>query len=340
MRKHCFGLMVSLLISGVIAAGAGICMKANLPEEYAYYQSHNAVALPFVLMADGNFLTILEAERSAIMAEPETTPVDATSEAVLDTEPSAESTEAATELWTAQTTEATSEPTVAENKESETQEGVADSTEPPNEPDTTEATQAPTEPVVLVDESYFDDTLFIGDSRMCGLRDFARMGHADYFCDVGMTVFNLWERNATDYDYGTKKLTGLLNMISYGKIYIALGINEAGYPMKNFETEYEKLIQTIRQAQPDAIIILQSVMAVTEGYADGRSYFLPEHLAQMNAYIASFADNETIFYIDVNEAVADENGFLLTDLTNDGCHLYAKKVAVWADWLRSKVPQM
>ena len=91
--------------------------------------------------------------------------------------------------------------------------------------------------------------------------------------------------------------------------------------------------------QSDAIIILQSVMAVTEEYADGRSYFAPDYLAQMNEYIASFADNETIFYLDVNEALANEEGYLLGDLTLDGCHLLAKKVPVWAEWLKLNVPK-
>ena len=326
MKKHYFGLLASLVISGVLVAGAGIFLKVNLPEDYAYYQQHNAVAMPFALAADGNLLTVLNDELTVLEADPE--PAWTTT---------AGTTEPVTELTTESTTESTKLP--ATEQTTEVQNAAVDTTVPPAEQDSTEATVPPTEPAVPVDDTYFDDMLFIGDSRICGLRDFARMGGGDYFCDVGMTVFNLWERTATDYGYGTMKLKDLLGLISYGKVYVALGINEAGYPMKNFETEYAELVRSLHQMQPDAIIILQSVMAVTEEYADGRSYFAPDYLAQMNEYIASFADNETVFYLDVNEALADEEGYLLGDLTLDGCHLLAKKVPVWAEWLKLNVPK-
>ena len=318
MKKHYFGLLASLVISGVLVAGSGIFIKANLPEDYAYYQQHNAVALPFALAADGNLLTVLNDELSMLTAEPEPTLAGTTGA----TEPEAE-------LTTAAATEQTMEPPDA----------AADITLSPVETETTEVTVPPSELPVPVENTYFDDTLFIGDSRMCGLRDFARMGGGDYFCDVGMTVFNLWERSATDYGYGTMELKDLLGLIPYGKIYVALGINEAGFPMKNFVAEYEALIRKLQQMQPDAIIILQSVMAVTEEYAGGRSYFAPSYLAQMNEFIASLADDETVFYLDVNEAVTDENGYLLKELTLDGCHLLAKQVPVWADWLKRSVPK-
>jgi hypothetical protein len=318
MKKHYFGLLVSLVISGVLVAGSGIFIKANLPEDYAYYQQHNAVALPFALAADGNLLTVLNDELSMLTAEPEPTQACTTGA----TEPEAEQT-------TAAATEQTMEPPDA----------ATDTTLSPVETETTEVTVPPSELPVPVDNTYFDDTLFIGDSRMCGLRDFARMGGGDYFCDVGMTVFNLWERSATDYGYGTMELKDLLGLIPYGKIYVALGINEAGFPIKNFVSEYEALIRKLQQMQPDAIIILQSVMAVTEEYAGGRSYFAPSYLAQMNEFIASLADDETVFYLDVNEAVTDENGYLLKELTLDGCHLLAKQVPVWADWLKRSVPK-
>lgn len=316
MRKHYFGLLVSLLVSGVLAAAAGICVKANLPEDYAYYRQHNAVALPFVLMADGKLPEVVSAEWFALTAETEPTYHDTNADTTVGTEPSKLPTEAPTE----QMTQAPTDSLIT--------------TEPPTEP-----TEAPTEPAEPVDDSFFDHTLFIGDSRMCGLRDFARMGGADYFCDVGMTVFNLWERSATDYGYGTMELRDLLGLIPYDRIYISLGINEAGYPMKNFRTEYDYLIRTLRQMQPDAEIVLQSVMAVTEEYAAGRSYFQPEYLAQMNEFIASFADGERIFYMDVNEAVTDGKGYLLLDLTLDGCHLLAKQVPIWADWLKRSIPR-
>ena len=40
---------------------------------------------------------------------------------------------------------------------------------------------------VASDYSYFNDALFIGDSRTVGLRDYGSLGNSDFFCDVGLT---------------------------------------------------------------------------------------------------------------------------------------------------------
>ena len=81
----------------------------------------------------------------------------------------------------------------------------------------------PDGPVYGEDESYFDDVLFIGDSRTVGLRDMARLGQADYFCNVGMTVYTMFREGSTDRNYSYQRLETLLTEKTYGKIYLCLG---------------------------------------------------------------------------------------------------------------------
>ena len=52
---------------------------------------------------------------------------------------------------------------------------------------TTAETEPTTEPAP--DESWFDDALFIGESRTAGLQGYGRLGKADYFCGEGLTVY-------------------------------------------------------------------------------------------------------------------------------------------------------
>jgi hypothetical protein len=54
----------------------------------------------------------------------------------------------------------------------------------------------------------------------------------------------------------------------------------------------------------------------------------------------SLADGERIYYIDVNEIFADEDGYLRSGLSGDGCHLYGKYGLVWEDWIRYAVAQL
>lgn len=185
-----------------------------------------------------------------------------------------------------------------------------------------------------VDEStWYDDVLFIGDSRTVGQRDYHRSGNAEYFCSVGMSVFSCMKTACADLNFSSQTLVSLLQSKQYGKVFISLGINECGYPTANLIKAYQELIDTVRQYQPDAIIIMQGIMTVSQNYASGKNHFSPSHIFSINEEIAKLADNETIYYIDVNKFFTDDQGYLLSYVSSDGCHLTAQYVAVWADWI-------
>lgn len=202
----------------------------------------------------------------------------------------------------------------------------------------TEALQetVPTQPAyVPVDESWFDDALFIGESRIASIQNCSRLGKADYFCGVNLTVYEVTAMHKSDLYYSHKKLADLLTERTYGKIFIHFGINESAGNIDMFIAGYQDLIDLIRERQPDAVIVLMAIMPVTRGYAT-RSIFLPEHLTMMNGRIQALAVDEHFRYIDVREWCADEDGFLLEEYTVDGCHPDAKGCEAWSQWLMEK----
>lgn len=207
-------------------------------------------------------------------------------------------------------------------------------TQAPTEPPTVPPTEPPTEPPVIeVEESWFDDVLFIGDSRTVGMRDYARLGNAEYFCSVGMTLFNAENTWAGDKNFQSTTLENLLTERSYGKIYIILGINDCGYPHDTLIDSYEDLLELVREKQPDSVIILQSIMAVSKSKARSAWYFGMDNINAINERIAALADGGMIRYVDVNEWIANEDGYLPNDMTGDGCHLFADGYQAWAQWI-------
>lgn len=184
-----------------------------------------------------------------------------------------------------------------------------------------------------VSDSWYDDVLFIGDSRTVGLRDYARSGNADYFCTVGMSVFNYGDRTASDKNFSKQTLESLLSNRTYGKIFISLGINECGYSTSSLIKAYSKLVNRVRELQPNAKIILQGIITVTEKYANGKDYFSPKHINSINDRIKGLANGSTIFYIDANPYFTDSRGYLYTDITGDGCHFSGKYYREWAKWI-------
>ena len=119
----------------------------------------------------------------------------------------------------------------------------------------------------------------------------------------------------------------------YGKIYIAFGINVAGYPLSSFSSQYREVVRYVRSLQPDAVIILQAILPVTERYAGGPTYFAPANLDKMNQVIAGCANGTDTFYVDPNPWFANQNGYLYSDLTGDGCHLTTSHYTTWKNWI-------
>jgi lysophospholipase L1-like esterase len=209
---------------------------------------------------------------------------------------------------------------------------------PTTQPPVTQPTKPKDEPnfdfpAPGVDDSWFENTLFIGDSRVVGLREYARSGNADYFCGVGMTVFGYQNEEHWDKNISKQTLKSLLASKKYDKIIINFGLNESGYPDVSFQIAYKAFVEMVRPAQPDAKIILQNIMSVTSNNSKDGYWMTPAHIAKRSAFIKSLADGEDIFYIDCDEYFADSEGYLFSSLTNDGYHPTGKGYRHWRDWI-------
>ena len=205
----------------------------------------------------------------------------------------------------------------------------------PTEPPTEEPTEPPTtDPFAnMVDESWYENVLFIGDSRTAGLRDYARTGNAEYFCSTKLSVFNYETATAKDTNFEKQTLADLLAANTYDKIFLNLGINEAGYPVSSLIGSYSDMVDMIRQAQPDATIILQGILNVTKNYADDREYFSPTSINKINDEIRALSNNRDIYYIDINAYFSDAEGYLDPALSSDGCHLTEAAYLEWMTYI-------
>lgn len=216
--------------------------------------------------------------------------------------------------------------------------------EKPDEPEKPQVPGVPTELPTVVpgakygeDESFFDDALFIGDSRMVSSAYYARLGKADYFTDVGMNVFQMFSVTASDDNFDATDLTTLLQNRTYKKIFIMLGINECGYPMSSLLSAYQEDIDTLKSLQPDATIYLLKVYGVSRSVAEGTSYFSPQRLQEINDGIAGLADGKKVHCLDAAHLYCDDEGYMKEEYTSDGVHPYAKDAALFAQWLCQQI---
>lgn len=195
----------------------------------------------------------------------------------------------------------------------------------------------PEEPTILwekVEDSYFDDALFIGDSRTVGIKEYGKIKNATYFCDTGMSIYNIYSRKISVSGVGKVDIKKLLSTKKYGKIYIMLGINEIGNSLDTNTKKFKDVIQYIRKTQPDAIIIIQANLHVTKQKSDAGETFSNKRIDKYNKKLSEIADNKKVFYLDANEIFDDGKGNMKKTYTGDNVHLYAKYYVNWTNYLK------
>ena len=189
-----------------------------------------------------------------------------------------------------------------------------------------------------MEDSWFQDAVFVGDSRTDGLRLYGGVKEADFICYKGLTTFEFDNKACIERD--GKKVTALdaLKSKEYKKVYVMLGLNELGYTTEAFAEGYAALIDQVRQAQPNAVLYFQSVVPVNSQKCAEKnqpSYISNEKVAQFNAEITRLAEEKQVIFLDVADGLTDENGVLPYDSTSDGVHFSRSWYQTWYSYVKS-----
>lgn len=188
-------------------------------------------------------------------------------------------------------------------------------------------------------EDWFDDAVFIGDSRTDGLILYSGIKGADALSYKGLMVSELEDKTVKFTISGVKgTVMGELAKKDYQKVYIMLGINELGwYNDQGFYDTYAQEVDRVRELQPDAQIYLQSLLPVTAEKSSSHAYFTNENVDRYNALIQQLAEEKQVYYLDVASVFRDENGALPADYSTDGIHLKRDYYKLWLEYLQNHV---
>ena len=194
----------------------------------------------------------------------------------------------------------------------------------------------------VADDSFFDNTVFLGDSRTEGLELFGGLKHGTYYWARGMSVFRAddEEYKIVSIDGEDFTLLGALYQQSFDTVYIMIGVNELGYPAESYEAGLFKLVDKVIDAQPEAVVYLQIMPPLNDAMcrANGLAgYINNDNLQKFNEAIRRVATEKKVALLNTAEVYTGEDGQLPAELANDGCHFVYKAYAPWADYLRSHI---
>lgn len=187
-----------------------------------------------------------------------------------------------------------------------------------------------------VDSDYFEDAVFIGDSRTEGMLLFIGLSDTISYAEKGLTVDTVFTKPVVKRD--GKKITVMdaLRETDFKKVYIMFGINETGWAYSEiFINKYSKIIDEIKDINPKVIIYIQEILPVTETVSKTHSYITNKKIYEYNKLLRKLANDQDVYYIDVGKAVSDNNGCLPEDAATDGIHLKKSYCIKWLDYLKS-----
>ena len=183
---------------------------------------------------------------------------------------------------------------------------------------------------VTVDESWFDDALFIGDSHIEGFCDYAGVRNATYYFKRGLDIWSVMNKSFVG---GKQTIPQALSQRQFGKIYIMLGINEIGRgTTESYAAQYADVVAQLRELQPEALIYIQSIFHTSQKKSDS-SIYNNDTINARNAAISALADGQHVFFVDCNVVFDDENGALTSTYSGDGVHVKAPYYTMWRDYL-------
>ena len=191
-----------------------------------------------------------------------------------------------------------------------------------------------------VDLNYFDDAVFIGDSRTEGLFINTGLSNATFLTHQGLTVDEVYTKKVVNFNGQKTTVMDALSRVSFQKVYIMLGINETGWVYDNiFIEKYGEIIDGIRAINPDAVIYVQSILPVTNEVSATHDYIRNEKIDTYNQLLQDMAEEKGVYYLNVAEAVADSDGSLPESAAADGIHLKKEPCQVWLTYLREHTVQ-
>ena len=205
-----------------------------------------------------------------------------------------------------------------------------------------------------VDDSYFTDTVFVGDSVTLKLDYYVReqrqgsspnlLANAIFLCAGSMGSVNVQQPISADSLHPTYRgdkvyVDDAVAALGAKRVYIMLGMNDIGeFGLADSVTSMLKLITSIHQKSPDTLIYIQSVTPRLRG--KDQRVLNNANLRLYNAALYTAVaplESQGVYFVDVASALRDEEGYLpeayCSDPEDQGIHFTDLACGIWIEYL-------
>ena len=196
------------------------------------------------------------------------------------------------------------------------------------------ATPAPTQIPAETLANCLENSAFLGNSLLGSVQRSNLAPECDLFVGTGMNVKTALERST---DTGTVPMVDELNGHAYDRVFTMFGVNELNWPNPGYIVKrYVPLIEAIRERQPNAKLYMISILPLTKGYKSSTGKDMDD-VNELNAQLAALCEQQGVTFIDVTDALVDDEGFLPAEASSDGHHLHSAYAQIFIDEVRRQV---
>ncbi len=181
------------------------------------------------------------------------------------------------------------------------------------------------------------DLLMIGDSITHGWESGGRKVWDEYYA----------KRNAFNLGFSGDRTEQVLWRFQHGEIdgispklaVVMIGTNNTGHRQDKPEDTaagIKAIIGQLRERLPETKILLLAIFPRGEKPEDS----LRKLNDATNKILATCADNEHVFFLDINKRFLDENGVLSKSIMPDRLHPNAEGYAIWAEAMEPMIQKL
>ncbi len=195
-------------------------------------------------------------------------------------------------------------------------------------------------------DEYFDGTVFVGDSIMLGFRNYAMKRQDTFLSRMQFLAAGSYSANNALWDLGNAEsvhpvyqgqpryVWDSIAMTGSKKVFIMLGMNDLNVTgLEGTLEKYRELIGKIKESSPDAEIHIMSMTYILKGKEVGK--LENDTIREYNKLLGEMAEENGWGFVNVADAIADENGDLAAEYCSDEfAHQNPAAYDIWVSVLR------
>ena len=185
---------------------------------------------------------------------------------------------------------------------------------------------------VRIEDGWFDDSLFLGDSFTGGLYNytlvFGGLGAAQICYVNGLSCHHIVVQNQ-QLLYGGR-MTSIENVVAQSgakKLFLMIGMNDLGNPEEDMRSWWDTIIGNILNAAPDVDVYLQSVTPPRSNI--GR--FTLDNVNLYNRILREVCEDYGFTYVDIQKGIAGSDGFMKLEFMANNEHFNNQGTEIWLE---------